>query len=153
MAGTVQYAGRPRGRRKKVYYSGTDTLQDGYNLCYDEGATADASDDKAALGNQVEKPNATNLNGYAGCVAEGQGGKVGPCFVEIVEPTKGTYVDLFTDANMTLAVTMLGPQSGSYALKALTASATHLARHQIVALAGQTTNTDTTNANAWAMFL
>ncbi|NLX97602.1 MAG: hypothetical protein GXY83_15650 [Rhodopirellula sp.] len=102
--------------KKRVYYTGSDTLKTGYALCYDrDTGTASESDINRAI--NVEKPATANLNYFAGVVDAGSAGKTGPCYIDIVQPT-GALVECFTDQNCTILVTKLGPQNASYALGA-----------------------------------
>lgn len=139
--GNVRHFVQHHETRIKVYYQGSDTLQRGYALCYDQDATENSSDKTDRLGYTVEKPATANLNVFAGVVADGP--VTGPCEVEIVVPTKWNWCEVFTDANMTAATTALAPQNNSYALAAHSDSGLNL---PAVALAGVTEDTDTTNA-------
>lgn len=112
-------------QRKKVFYTGTDTLRRGYSLCYDAdfagsgttpGKTGDATVFNQLRAWRVEKPAVGNLQHYAGVVAEGFDGVTGPASIEIVVPTRrGQKVDIWTEEDCTIDSTMLGLKAGSYA--------------------------------------
>jgi hypothetical protein len=138
--------GKRPHQTRRVYYIGTDTIVAGYVLCYDQNATKNADPEEEGLGIAVEKPATANLNHFAGIVAPGQS-VTGPGWVEIV--TEG-LVEAFTDADMTLGTSILGPVNDSYALaaKSLSDPNTHAEHLQAVAQAWETVDTDTNNANA-----
>jgi|SRR6056297_538526 len=145
MSISSQIAGNPNLALKTVYYTGSDTLLKGYAVCYDQDATIGT--DKTSRGNAVEKPATANLNAFAGIVQQ----KVtGPAFVEIAVPRRGDHLQVFCDADATAYTTALAPQNDSYALAAHTDATLNL---PMVALAAETADTDTTNANALAQFL
>lgn len=103
-----------------VYYSGTDTLQEGMALCYDISNTT--SDREASY---VTKPTLANANHFAGVVAGGQtfiaaaGGSstVGPYMVQIVPVDNGfsNGVKFYTDENLAIG-DLLGVIPGEYFL-------------------------------------
>lgn len=97
---------------KKVYYTGSDTLKGGYNLCYDRDRGTAASVDMARA-TYVEKPADGNTKNYAGAVSSKSDGKTGPCEIEIIEPT-GAMAKIYTEENCTLGITLLTLKSGSY---------------------------------------
>lgn len=109
---------------KKVYYTGSDTLQAGYVLCYDADSNEQQgdSDVTAASANiqrvtRVEKPTAANLKYFAGVVAEKSGGITGPGQITIVQPTAGGIgVKVWTTASTVVDSTQLYLTAGSYAL-------------------------------------
>ena len=134
---------------ESFYYTGTDKLNAGYNLCFDQDASKTDTDRKLRLGSAVEKPATANLMFYAGVVADEDEGRQGPCFVHLIRPKKGAIVDAYTDSNMTLGVTPLAPQNGSYALATFSDATVNLA---MCAMACETVDTDTANANKAVMF-
>ena len=89
---------------RRAYYTGTDTLYEGYALCYNfdaadqsaEGFTtggngttislADSIAPTAARRIQVEKPTISNCFHFAGVVSEKSNGVTGPGWVEICLP-------------------------------------------------------------------
>lgn len=73
---------------KRVYYTGTDTIYNGYALCYDRvGTTATVADWNRA--SWVEKPSSGNLDNFAGFAIGLPGtGKAGPCLLKIVDKSK-----------------------------------------------------------------
>jgi hypothetical protein len=118
--------------KKKVYYTGSDTLQAGYHLCYDADAIRSAeesygkitgaelsaktaADEYNERASRVEKPSATNLQHYAGALVEEYAGVVGPAGVEIYVPkARGQKVLIATDQSCTIDTTVLTLQAGSY---------------------------------------
>jgi len=70
---------------KTVYYAGTETLYNGYALCYDRvGTTATVADWNRA--SWVLRPASGNLDNFAGFVMGLSGnGRAGPCKVKIVD--------------------------------------------------------------------
>jgi len=103
---------------KMVYYTGGDTLQEGYALCYDRDAgTAGEADGARAY--QAEKPAAGNLKHFAGVVHPSSAGKTGPCWVKVIVPeSRGVLCNVHADQDCTRLVTRLAVQAGSYALGA-----------------------------------
>ncbi len=123
---------------KRVYYTGTDTLQPGYALCYDrDNITAEARGPGFHLGSTVlaqgaalaagytsyarhtfvEKPASGNLKDFAGFVSDSDAGIVGPAWIDIIEPAalpRGNHVH--TDVSTTANTTFLSLQAASYAL-------------------------------------
>lgn len=144
------YSGGSHPRKIVKMYFGTDTLLEGYAMCYDQDATADDSED--GLGQAIEKPATANLNAFAGFVAAESDGVVGNALgVEVVlnARTLDETVIAFTDANMTAWTTLLAPQDDSYALAAHSDSGANI---PLVAIAAETANTDSTNANKRVAF-
>lgn len=142
--GLGQINGSMEVQVKTVYYAGTDTLQEGYVLCYDPTASPTATDERTRLGQQVLKPVTANLKFVAGFVHPSSAGKTGPCFVDIVVPRKGDIVRAWTNVNQTVASTELAvTNAGGYALVADT-DATFNDQH--VGLAAQTLDTSGTAA-------
>ena len=104
--------------KKKVYFEGTDTLQEGYALCYnrDSGTAATATIARAYL---VEKPATANLKYFAGVVSSESAGVTGPQWVTIIESRGApTVTNVFTDQSCTLGTTKLAVKNGDYALGA-----------------------------------
>ena len=125
---TVQY-NTEKVSKKKVLYTGTDTLKTGYALCYDRDyGTAADSDVQRAL--RVEKPATANLDYFAGVVGEWDNGKTGPCQITIIqaEGPPGVVVPLWTDQNCTILTTKLAVANDSYAFTASTGGAKYCAR-------------------------
>lgn len=148
---SFQQAGQPQYNTKYVYYSGSDTLYTGYALCYDD-ATADsdfAGAPKTTLGIEVVQPATAVLNLFAGVVHPDSDGVEGPAWVRIITPTPGEPCVMYTKANATKFATALAPANGSYALAAHSDSGLNL---PYVALAGETADTSTTEANKVCFF-
>lgn len=100
---------------RRVYYTGTDTLYEGYALCYNfdaadqnaegltkyaDGSTISIADSLAptpARRIQVEKPSLKNLCHFAGVVSNKSNGVVGPGYIEIVLP--GSTCNIRVNAN------------------------------------------------------
>lgn len=109
--------------KKRVYYTGSDQLLEGYALCYDRDyGTASESDIARAY--RAEKPATANLKYFAGVVSEEDSGRTGPCWVTIVEPeaNPGRLVKVYTDQDCTLGTTQLAVKDADYALGAAGAS-------------------------------
>lgn len=97
---------------QRVYYTGSDTLYEGYALCYNFDATevspenlsisltqdAAASDPLPARVIQVEKPSYANAMHFAGVVSGKDAGKKGPCWVEIFMP--GSVCNIYAAADV-----------------------------------------------------
>jgi len=125
MAGNQVTYDSEQTQKKSVRYIGTDTLQEGNLLCYDAnfagadataGKTGDATVNNQLRATRVEKPAAGNLEHFAGAVATGFGGIVGPANIDIFVPTaRGQKIPIWTDQNCTIDVTVLTLQPGSYA--------------------------------------
>ncbi len=99
---------------KQVRYLGTDTLRNGYNVCYNRD-TGTAADVEPLRGFSVETPSATNLDDYAGVIVS-HDLIVGPATVTIAVPKpRGQVVQMWTDASVTVNTTDLYLQAGSYA--------------------------------------
>ncbi len=108
---------------KRVYYTGSDTIKGGYALCYDrDNITAKNPSNSALLAvsesyarhNYVEKPAAGNLHNFAGLVSLDGEEKVGPCYVDIVQPQEGVVVHAFTDQSCVMGETYLSIQAADY---------------------------------------
>jgi hypothetical protein len=125
----VTYSSEPLSR-KRVYYIGTDVLQEGYCLCYDRdsntGSSAGGADVARAV--EVEKPAGDNLKYFAGVLADTDAGKTGPCWIDLVEPSAtGRLVKVFTDQNCTILTTRLALAAGTYAATAAGAATVTIA--------------------------
>ena len=69
----------------RVYYTGTETLGEGWTLCYDaDRGTVTAPDGTRVF--MVEKPSLTNMMNVAGWVNEVSNQKTGPCYITINVP-------------------------------------------------------------------
>jgi hypothetical protein len=98
-------------RKISVYYEGTDTLYEGYALCFnqDYGIAASADGERQF---RVEKPSTTNAMHFAGVVAESGNAKTGPCEVEIYLP--GSTCNVWAYVNATINTTRLTFCQGQY---------------------------------------
>jgi hypothetical protein len=101
----------------KVYYAGTKTLTEGQPLYYDlDDTNAPAVDswdpnpdpgpsslsptsNRNLRGTRVIDVNTTNVGMLAGVVASTSSGTVGPAFIDIVKPIKGTVCNMSVDYN------------------------------------------------------
>lgn len=101
---------------RKVWYVGTDTLREGYVLCFDPDAPLAGADPKLRLGVAVEKPAAGNVNAFAGIVSPSSAGVTGPAFVDLIVPRKNGITRASVQANATAFATLLGPAADSYSL-------------------------------------
>ena len=132
-----------------VYYSGTDTLQEGYALCYDVAASLTATDPKARLGNQCIKPATANLMAFAGLVGPSSAGKTGPCYIDVIPYNKNRFAYAYCKINATAFSTLLGPVDAQYALGAFSDSTVNL---NFVGIAAETADTSTTAAKKAMLF-
>ncbi len=110
--------GQDEGFFRSVWYTGTDELFPGYALCYNFDTTDVRVTGDSGLPNRsyhVEKPNWYNLDHFAGVVRTGEGGKTGPCEVQVVRPFVTTGVPVWTDGNVSVG-DFLGLQANSYAM-------------------------------------
>ena len=144
-AGLVVYNADEMEPTKIVYYSGEDELKAGYCLCYKHDATVYATDRKLARGVQVVKPATNNLKLFAGVVHTESDGVTGPGYIKIVEPRRGTMVNALCKSNSTVNTTELKLANGEYHMVA----GTEHRGAENVAVAGETKNTSTTEANAF----
>jgi hypothetical protein len=131
-----------------VYYAGVDTLKEGYSLCFDVAASASGTD-QTKLGNQVVKPATANLMAYAGSVAPGQGGRTGPCWVDVIPHQKNRFVLTFCKINATAFSTSLGPINAQYELGAFADATLNVG---FVGLAAETADTSVTSALKLVLF-
>ncbi|MHC4332611.1 MAG: hypothetical protein ACYSTZ_00100 [Planctomycetota bacterium] len=97
--------------RRRVYYTGTDTLEEGYAMCYNFDAidrsaenislatgTQGADDECPARHIQVEKPSPYNSQWFAGVVTGKHSGFTGPGYIEINMP--GSTCNIYCSANV-----------------------------------------------------
>jgi len=141
-AGLVVYNADEMEPTKIVYYSGEDELKAGYCLCYKHDATVHATDRKLARGVQVVKPATNNLLLFAGVVHTESDGVTGPGYVKIIEPRRGTMVNVLCKADATVNATALKLVNNEYHLVAGT-------DHQHptnVGIAAESKNTSATEA-------
>ncbi len=126
--------------KKRVYYTGSDTLAEGYLLCYDRDYGT-ASDADIARAYRVEKPATANLKYFAGVVDAECAGRTGPGWISIIEPrpNPGCLVNVHTDQNCTLGTTKLAAKNASYAAGAAAATTV------MIATAIQTVDRSSTN--------
>ncbi len=109
---TVIHGGAVNTDTMRVYYTGTDTLKEGYALCwnfdaFDVGAenksqtspVASTSDFNDARRLQVEKPTEGNKVHFAGVVSQKGNGVTGPGWVEIHRPGSICNVYAFADCD------------------------------------------------------
>lgn len=120
---TIQAGGVKTSMPKRVYYTGTDTLQPGMLLCYDwnhagytSGTTAEnLAENLRRRTYYVEKPSLDNAHMVAGYVVGGKPNMTGPCEIDVV-PLEGTLdqtADLYT--NLSIAIgDVVGVSPGSY---------------------------------------
>jgi len=103
--------GKAEPQKIKVWYSGTDTLKEGYALCYDYNSQTDGfnldtdaviDDSTVALGRRrvVEKPAVANCAYFAGVVAPEFEGFVGPGEIAIIPPGNACNIWAAGDADM-----------------------------------------------------
>ena len=98
---------------KKAWYEGTDTLYNGYALCYNHDYATDET-----MATRVEQPATANMKYFAGIVhGLPASGRAGPTEVSLIEPsTLGTVCLGWSALNTTINSTQLALQNGSYAL-------------------------------------
>lgn len=124
MSGIVTYGTDPKAKTIKVYYEGSDTLYEGYPLCYNQDTTTnwlgvssiDATSTASSItessttaeGSQnegkfirVEKPAAANQRFLAGFVTGSGDGITGPCAVDIHVPN-GAVIPVWTDRSVSI---------------------------------------------------
>lgn len=107
MDSTVHGGGVVPAITERVYYTGSDTLLEGYALCYNFNASdvsaenlvlsAGADEECAARRLQVAKPSYLNSLHFAGVVSGKCTGFVGPGWVEINKP--GSVCNIFCNAD------------------------------------------------------
>jgi len=114
--------------KKRVYYTGSDALKQGYALCYDRDSTTStfggATEAAASFGpsryQKVEKPSITNIMDFAGFVAQDySAAQIAKCpWIDIVIPQIGSEVLVNAQVSCTCKTTVLGVIPGSYTLRA-----------------------------------
>ncbi|TET54812.1 MAG: hypothetical protein E3J64_01310 [Anaerolineales bacterium] len=100
---------------KRVFYNGTDTLYNGYAMCYQRayGTAANAEWNRASW---VAKPASGNLDNFAGFIIGVPGtGKAGPGIFKIVDKSKRQLGIGYAGAATTIGA-VLGIINGSYYL-------------------------------------
>ena len=122
----------PKARTIRVYYEGSDTLYEGYALCYNYDTTdnwmgksaADLTVESATTAEgyqnegkfiRVEKPATANLQWFAGVVAGNAGGITGPCALDIYVPN-GAIVPVRSKISSTVGKHALAIQNAQYYL-------------------------------------
>jgi len=128
-------AGNPRAHRIRVYYEGSQTIQEGMPLCYNSDTTTNwfggsqtagtiTATTTTAEGSQnegkwirVEDPASTNLPFFAGVVAAGSKkiGTTGPSIVDIFVPN-GAIVPVRSSLSSTVNVTIFAIRPAVYTL-------------------------------------
>jgi len=109
----VQY-GNEKFETKKVYFTGTSTLREGYALCYDADRGTAADPDPLRAFN-VEQPATGNFANFAGFVSAKSDGVVGPKTVEILVPVaRGQKANVWSGASNTIDVTELRLKTASF---------------------------------------
>ncbi len=113
---------------KSFWYNGTDTLKQGYAMCFDRanitgldgsGTAEPATDYGWARHGWVVKPASGNLHNFAGIVA-GQRDVTGPAVVSLIEPEAiARGMNVFTSGNLTIDSTFLTIVAGSYEIGVL----------------------------------
>ncbi len=105
-------------KTKRVLYTGSDALLVGYALCYDRDTGTASEVDKDRI-TKVEKPSASNLDRFAGIVAQkvpsGQPASQEQ-WITIIVPEAGQVIDLYTDQNCTQLTTKLSVVADQYEL-------------------------------------
>lgn len=110
---------------RRVYYTGTDTLYEGYALCYNYDAYDVSAENLDASGwsldlavsepcparaIQVEKPSINNCAHFAGVVSEKSDSVTGPAWIEINLP--GSVCNIWANANCDHGSSGTGMNSG-----------------------------------------
>lgn len=108
----------------RKYFVGTTVLRKGQIIFYQENASATDADPNLRLGNAVEAVNTDNVGGFAGVVPDGEAGKTGPCFVELLQPQVGDVLQAEIDGTTNVAAgDLLEPDATLGALIKATAGA------------------------------
>ena len=112
---------------KRVYFTGTDVLKEGYPMIYNRrsttGNSAGAFDIHRAY--EVIKPTKAGSQDFAGLVGIWDSGKTGPCWINIVTPSEAGIVctgfaavaTSIGTAGGTTKRTQLGITGATYALE------------------------------------
>jgi hypothetical protein len=105
---------------RRVYYTGSDTLLEGYALCYNFDASdvsaenlmlsAGVDEECPARRIQVEKPSLNNCAHFAGVVSNKSAGVTGPGWVEINLP--GSVCNIYAAASVDHGSTGTGMNTG-----------------------------------------
>jgi len=105
---------------RRVYYIGTDTLLEGYALCYNFDASdvsaenltlsAGVAEECPARRIQVEKPSVNNCAHFAGTVSNKSAGVTGPGWIEINLP--GSVCNIYAYASADHGTTGTGMNTG-----------------------------------------
>jgi hypothetical protein len=154
--GTPTWGLDPKARTITVYYEGSDTIYEGYALCYNQdttdnwlgvdgskvdftttASTSGLESTTTAEGYQnegkfirVEKPATANLQWLAGFVVGTSKGFTGPGAVDIYVPN-GAIVPVYTNKSCTIGQS-LGITDGSYLLQAVTGDGTPVPCAQVM---------------------
>lgn len=142
----VQFNGQQDTIIQKVWYAGTKTLLEGMPLYFDLDDTNapvvdswDPSPDpgpssinptsnRNLRGYRVIDVNSTNVAMLAGVVANNSAGLVGPCFVDIIRPIKGTVCNIQVSYNSAAKGDLVKPDestpSNTFVLEAAAGAAT-----------------------------
>lgn len=121
------YRTEPNLAHERVYFTGTDTLYEGYALCKDyDSATAQdpaaTTEAVTAWGSgrfqKVEKPATANLPFFAGYVAPSSAGKTGPCWIDIIPHQPQKFINAHVYVSCVVGTTALALQAGQYYLVA-----------------------------------
>lgn len=119
MGDSFQYENAPADKIV-AYYTGTDTLREGYVLCYDYDRTDTDGDGNTIYYKRaymVEQATANNSPYFAGFVAEESDGMTGPGEVYLIPPgSRMTIGNVWTNSNLS-AGTELFTDPGTYTAK------------------------------------
>lgn len=101
----AQYNANNDLRNKRFYFTGTTTLRKGQILTLDLTATKTNTDPKLRLGSAVVDVAAAagNKNSIAGIVPDYEAGKVGPTFVELLQPAQQDTFDAEVEGTTAVA--------------------------------------------------
>lgn len=153
-----------------LWYAGTGTLALGQALAYDNDDTnapvsnswdpsvdpgpnsLSTTGNRNLRGSRVVDVATALTGGCAGLVAATSAGKVGPCFVDVIIPVKGTVALALTKANMTKNSTVLRMDAAT-PTNNLVAAADATFNIDVVAIALETKDTSTTAGTALVRFM
>jgi len=147
--------------------STTDTLKEGYAVCFNSDATDDYQDEttteqtfsKAAVdyaeGSQdynarvrtVEKPSNTNLHAFAGLVHKDSGGAGNGDVIKVMVPVNGV-IPCYTDLNCANGQTLLAIHSASYNVTNPVYGGSAVP-FRIIGMAAETVDRSSTNGLCW----
>lgn len=99
----MQYSGSQDIKTIRRYFTGTTTIRKGQIFHYDQAATKTDADPKLRLGQAVQAVAAGNVKFMAGIAPESEAGKVGPCFVELLQPQSMDVLDVEVDGTADVA--------------------------------------------------